>query len=153
MRKQELLAEALAEIRRLTLTPADLPFGVQPYPSRYAFAASLGKDFTSIVEAALPTGAATTAEDALDAVPPVAIGPAGDPVPAEDDGPPRRGDRVRLEHAASIAGSNVHGWFDVIGQTGRAFQVKDPAGDWMPYLLNSTPGLKKVRRGAANLSA
>lgn len=82
--------------------------------------------------AAFPTGGATTAEAAADAVLPV----------------PQRGDRVRLEGAKTLAFYSVpDGWYDVAGQNGDAFQIRVPqfGGDWLPYIPNANEGLKEVR--------
>lgn len=73
-----------------------------------------------------PTGGASTAEAATDAVLPV----------------PQRGDRVRLEGAETGTGQKVpDGWFDVIGSSLYTFQVRvrarpdaDRATDWLPWL-------------------
>lgn len=126
--------------------------------------------------APFPTGAATTVDDALRAVEPkcetcggfgVVDGPAApEPCPAcrekeVDDGPPRRGDRVRLEGARSIGNTRIgDGWYNVLGQQAGTFQVRyvsdggDPSeivGLGKFWIENYHSGLKEVRRGAAQL--
>lgn len=66
-----------------------------------------------------------------------------------DDGPPRRGDRVRLEGAMSIGGSRIpDGWYDVAGSTlGDGFQIARAPFDFCWVDCRDT-GLKEVRRGA-----
>lgn len=86
-----------------------------------------------------PTGAATTVDDALAAVPPV------------DDSPPRRGDRVRLEGAFSTTGRPLpNGWHTVTGADDKAFQIEAPSdvrfAAWLAWVSNNDPGLKEIRR-------
>lgn len=82
-------------------------------------------------EPAFPTGGASTAEAATDAVLPV----------------PQRGDRVRLEGALTTASLTLHpGWYEVTGQDGHSFQVRVGEGSLALYwVLNGSPGLKEVR--------
>ncbi len=105
-----------------------------------------------------PTGAATTVDEALAAVPPVA---------EQDDGPPRRGDRVRLSEALSRRGHRVPaGWYDVHGRETLRDQSGDPWAVQIKIGTRALPGLpggavemvyvgaryvKEVRRGAAQL--
>ena len=101
--------------------------------------------------APFPTGAATTVDDALAAV------------PATDD-PPRRGDRVRLEGAvaASSGRSIPDSWYNVVGDdrvSRDEFQIEARAADlgwqgidtpaWLPWIRNNDPGLKEIRRASA----
>lgn len=87
-----------------------------------------------------PTGAATTVDDALAAVPPV------------DDSPPRRGDRVRLEGArtAYLLKAVPDGWYDVIGWSetvdNPSFQIAADSAGWVPFIRDNSPALKEVRR-------
>lgn len=106
---------------------------------------------TPSTEAAFPTGAATTVEEV--------IAQAEEPSAESDDGPPRRGDRVRLEGARSTASGRrvADGWYDVIGATDMAFQIAtsenvghNNLATWLPW-LGLTPAIKEVRRGAAKL--
>lgn len=89
--------------------------------------------------APFPTGAATTVDDALAAM------------PATDD-PPRRGDRVRLEGARSIGGFKIEDkWYDVTGHDSAVFQVVGytAAEGSFAYVSNDSPGLKEIRRKVA----
>lgn len=91
-----------------------------------------------------PTGGASTAEAAADAVLPV----------------PQRGDRVRLEGARSVVGSAIaDGWYDVLGFAGAPdnpqFQIRVRDADlgmqgidtpaYSPWLFCGQPSLKEVR--------
>lgn len=97
-------------------------------------------------EPGFPTGAATTAEDALAQV----------EEPAEAAAAlPKRGDRVRLERVKSAGGFSVRdGWHDVVGQrdmdTVPQFQIAEPraGGGADLYWINAGhPGVEEVRRG------
>lgn len=108
--------------------------------------------------AAFPTGAATTVEEVLEQVQEAgqSSDETGFPVSEQqavvDDGPPRRGDRVRLEGARTVGGRVLEpGWFDCTGQEAGSFQVE--AGGGRYWVDNYDLGLKEVRRGAANLPA
>lgn len=84
---------------------------------------------------AFPTGGASTAEAATDAVLPV----------------PQRGDRVRLEGAKTINGHPLKdGWYDVLGH-GKEFPEFQIGLDHMrtPWVRNDSPGLKEVTRNAS----
>jgi hypothetical protein len=91
-----------------------------------------------------PTGGASTAEAAADAVLLV----------------PQRGDRVRLEGARSVVGSAIaDGWYDVLGFAGAPdnpqFQIRVRDADlgmqgidtpaYSPWLFCGQPSLKEVR--------
>lgn len=106
------------------------PFGVQPNPPGF------------------PTGAGTTVEDAIAQV--------EEPGAESEPLKPQRGDRVRLEGARSPSGRPISdGWYDVIGGDATEFQVHDKTSGelshFSPWLSNSSPSLKEVRRGAAKL--
>jgi len=84
-----------------------------------------------------PAGAATTVDEVLAAVPPT------------DDGPPRRGDRVRLEGARFVGRGGVipDGWYDVVGQEFGQFQfVLSSDLRRLGWLPNDHPGVKEIRR-------
>lgn len=86
------------------------------------------------LKAAFPTGGATTAEAAADAVLPV----------------PQRGDRVRLEGAQSVGHTRIaDGWYDAVGHTDDHFQVRvgragNIEGVDLFWIDNQHPGLKEV---------
>lgn len=78
------------------------------------------------------------------------VGPKDPTYSENDDSPPRRGDRVRLEGARSIGNTKLEdGWYDVTGSTALDFQVK--AGIGCFWVGATDPSLKEVRRGAAKL--
>lgn len=90
-------------------------------------------------EVAFPTGGASTAEAAAEAVPTV----------------PQRGDRVRLEGAESTIGIRIKdGWYDVVGGHDQSFQIRHPSTPGavlraLSWVTHDDPGLKEVRPGAA----
>lgn len=93
-----------------------------------------GIDWHGEPDPAFPTGGAHTAEAAADAVLPV----------------PQRGDRVRLEGARSLFGTEIeNGWWPVLGsgegnncfQVGRNGDITGP----LYWVRNTDPGLKEVR--------
>ncbi len=124
--------------------------------------------------APFPTGAATTVDEVLAAVPAEADGnkvwagqerdPGSPYVPWQLDTtnplymPPHRGDRVRLEGQRDSTGRYIRdGWYDVVGHDNTGYQIKttesterDNTAPWMPWLRPSA-NLKEVRRGAAQL--
>lgn len=104
------------------------------------------RENVKITDAPFPTGAATTVEEVIAQV--------EEPGAESDDGPPLRGDRVRLEGAVHFFGRRpiIDGWYDVIGGDDIAFQIKYTAAGSIPWVRNTDPGLKEVRRGAASLS-
>lgn len=96
-----------------------------------------------ITDAPFPTGAATTVDEVLETVQ-----EAGQP---SDDGPPRRGDRVRLEGARSLGGTKLEDrWYDVTGAAHGDFQVEGANGGRF-WVLGIDPAVKEVRPGAAKL--
>lgn len=102
--------------------------------------------------AAFPTGAGTTAEDAIAQAAAEAWTAALTQEPPVEDGPlkPKRGDRVRLEGGCSIGNTKLEDrWYDVTGATEQDFQVEAGVGRF--WVLANDPGLKEVRRGAAKL--
>ena len=105
-----------------------IAFGVQPNPPGF------------------PTGAGTTVEDAIAQV--------EEPGAESEPLKPQRGDRVRLEGARTFYANILleDGWVDVIGAHSEdpVFQVRTSSGA-IPWVGFDDPGLKEVRRGAANL--
>lgn len=95
--------------------------------------------YAAMQKAAFPTGGATTAEAAAEAVLPV----------------PQRGDRVRLEGAQSVGNTKIKdGWYEVLGQEAQSFQISfnsdggapsDTVGLGLFWIDNNHPGLKEVR--------
>lgn len=110
---------------------------------------------------AFPTGAATTVEEVLEQVEEVLEQadiemPISEQQAFVDDGPPRRGDRVRLEGArTTIAKTHiVDGWYDVVGHTDGEFEIIAMRyADGGHLLAWVPPGdhVKEVWRGAAKL--
>lgn len=102
-----------------------------------------------------PTGAGTTVEDAVAVAEAeawtAAIAQVEEPGAESEPLKPQRGDRVRLEGARSLGNTKVDdGWYDVIGGAPGDFQVDTGFGSNF-WIDNADPGLKEVRRGAAEL--
>lgn len=113
-------------------------------------------DNVKVTNAPFPTGAGTTVEDAVAVAEAeawtAAVAQVEEPGAESEPLKPQRGDRVRLEGARSIGGAELEDrWFDVLGQNAGIFQVESGGG--LFWVMLSDPGLKEVRRGAANLSA
>ena len=130
-REQARLAARLDTVERLLEPQVPRPF-VWPYK------VTVGDPQAATP---FPTGAATTVDEVLAAVPPA------------DDGPPRRGDRVRLEGALSTGSFPIaNGWYDVVGHAGDVFQIAKRADDnnisWLGWTHDDDPGLKEIRRNA-----
>ena len=110
------------------------PFWQDESPELTPGRAALAKEWAT----PFPAGAATTVDEVLAAVPPT------------DDGPPRRGDRVRLEGARFVGRGGVipDGWYDVVGQEFGQFQfVLSSDLRRLGWLPNDHPGVKEIRRG------
>lgn len=164
------IGEAIEEIRRLTLVPAVGGDGSSLGERLAEIEKRLGKtekdhansvyfanrrmdslDKRLIAQVPFPTGAATTIDEVLAAVP-------AEPETQQDDGPPRRGDRVRLEGALTtyLRKPIPNGWYDVLGRDHNRvqndeFQIAADDKGWVPFIRDHDKGLMEVRRGAAQL--
>jgi len=156
-RAMEIVGERIGEIAQRLDRYDKLLARLDTIDARYVNASdlldALRRPLAGGGEAAFPTGAATTVDEVLAAM----------PAEPEDDpnvDPPRRGDRVRLEGVRSVGGFFIRdGWYDTVGQRGDAvgateFQIADHranGGTGLYWVRNDSQGLKEVRRGAAQL--
>jgi len=133
-REQAALAARLDKLERLSEPQVPQPFVWPHWPTGEWREGDPPPQTTPF-----PAGAATTVDEVLAAVPPA------------DDGPPRRGDRVRLEGALSTGGFSIlNGWYDVVGFSRESpiFQVTSD-GRALFWLYNDAAGVKEIRRSTA----